>query len=71
MKALLVNQALKAAKEMSAREFANAFENQIEILDADNICNENEGDFNIIFHAKDGQASISFYGGRLEQSYQM
>lgn len=72
MKNFTSTQAAKEAKTMSAQAFSNKFNSQIEVLDQDNIFNANEGDYNVIFHGKDGKdLSVSFYGGVLEQVYEM
>lgn len=72
MKRFTASQASKEAKTMTARQFEAKFDAQIEVLDQDNICNADEGTYNIIFHGKDGKdLSILFFGGVLEQSYEM
>jgi hypothetical protein len=64
--------AIKKAQGMTAKEFESQFDNQITILDADNICNVNEENFNIIFSGKDGlEASLLFFNGKLENAYIM
>jgi len=65
-------QASREAKTMTAKQFEAKFDSQIEVLDQDNICNANEGNYNIIFHGKDDKdLSVSFYNGVFEQSYEM
>ena len=72
MKKFTSTQAAREVKTMTAKEFESKFDSQIEVLDQDNICNANEGDYNIIFRGKDDRdLSISFYNGVLEQVYEM
>ena len=64
MKKTSTAQALKSLQTMDAKTFEATFENQITVLDQDNICNANDGMFNIIFEGKEGQeTSILFCDG--------
>ena len=68
MKKTSTAQALKSLQTMDAKTFEATFENQITVLDQDNICNANDGMFNIIFEGKEGQeTSILFCDGLLIQ----
>ena len=68
MKIKSTAQALKSLQTMDAKTFEATFENQITVLDQDNICNANDGMFNIIFEGKEGQeTSILFCDGLLIQ----
>ena len=68
MKKTSTSQALKSLQTMDAKTFEATFENQITVPDQDNICNANDGMFNIIFEGKEGQeTSILFCDGLLIQ----
>ena len=72
MKKFTTAQALKSLETMDAKTFEATFENQIEVLDQDNICDANDGMFNIIFEGKDKKdLSILFCDGVLAQVYEM
>ena len=59
-------QAHTAAKKMTAAEFSLQYDQFIEWMDVDNIGDENEGYFNISFHAADGEMDMLFVDGKLQ-----
>ena len=72
MKKFSTTKALKSLETMDAKTFESTFENQIEVLDQENICNANDGMFNIIFKGKNKKdLSVLFCDGALAQVYEM
>jgi len=63
---ITTDQAIADAKIMKAADFAEKYEQLIEWLDVDNICDENDGAFNIQFYADNGAITLLFIDGEYQ-----
>lgn len=58
---ITLKEAVAKARTMTAGEFDKTYEDQIELLDADNLLNPNDGVYNILFYGKDKTVYMNMF----------